>query len=101
MRLRPQVFEDWMGYAVCASVDPEVWFPQKSGSSIPAKRICNGFKGNPPCPVREQCLEYAMAHEEKFGVWGGLSERERNKRRKDATERSARLTQPRRSRQVS
>lgn len=79
MLLRPQVFEDWMGHAVCASVDPELWFPPKSGSSSPAKRICRGFRGSPPCPVMAECLEYALRHDERFGVWGGMSERDRNK----------------------
>lgn len=78
MLLRPQSFEDWMGFAVCASVDPEVWFPQKSGSSAPAKRICRGFKGSPACPVINECLAYALEHDERFGVWGGMSERDRN-----------------------
>lgn len=82
MTLKPSVFEDWMGLAVCASVDPELWFPTKTGSSAPAKRICNGFRGSPPCPVRDQCLEYALVNDERFGVWGGCSERERNRRRK-------------------
>ncbi len=38
MLLRPQVTEEWMVHAVCASVDPELWFPPKSGSSTPAKK---------------------------------------------------------------
>lgn len=79
MSLRPWVSEPWMGQAVCASVDPDLWFPPKSGSSGPAKRICNGFRGSPPCPVIGECLAYALAHDERFGVWGGKSERERFK----------------------
>lgn len=79
MSLKPTVFEEWMGKAVCASVDPELWFPPKSGSSAPAKRICNGFRGSPPCPVVDECLAFALRHDVRFGVWGGMSERERNR----------------------
>jgi WhiB family transcriptional regulator, redox-sensing transcriptional regulator len=79
MLTRPQIHEDWMSEAVCASVDPEVWFPPKSGSSTPAKRICRGVGGQPGCPVINECLEYALTHDERFGVWGGMSERDRNK----------------------
>lgn len=81
MSLKPWWSEPWMSEAVCASVDPELWFPPKSGSSAPAKRICNGFRGSPPCPVMAECLSYALDHDERFGVWGGKSERERNRMR--------------------
>ncbi|MDX2921842.1 WhiB family transcriptional regulator [Streptomyces sp. NE06-03C] len=66
---------DWMTAAVCAGVDPELWFPE-SGDSRPA-RICQG------CPVRQQCEEYAAALEGdcglpyRHGVWGGTSAKER------------------------
>lgn len=79
MALRPTGSEPWMVDAVCAQVDPELWFPPKSGTSQPAKRICNGFKGSPACPVRDECLTFALRHDERFGVWGGMSERERNR----------------------
>jgi WhiB family redox-sensing transcriptional regulator len=55
----------------CEEVDPELWFPEKGGAVGPAKRICRG------CDIRERCLEGAMARDERFGVWGGLSRRER------------------------
>lgn len=80
MGLRPVA--DWMGHALCAQIDLELWFPPKSGSSQPAKRICNGFRGRPPCPVRDECLAYALRHNEQHGVWGGMSERERNRIRR-------------------
>jgi WhiB family redox-sensing transcriptional regulator len=79
---RPDELEEWMSQAVCASVDPELWFPAREGSSVTAKRICKGFRDRPPCPVRLECLEYALRWDERFGVWGGLSERERNKLKK-------------------
>ena len=48
-------------------------FPEKGGSTREAKKICLG------CEVRHECLEYALAHDERFGIWGGLSERERRR----------------------
>lgn len=61
----------WADWAVCAETDPEAYFVEKGGSTRPAKRVCAG------CPVREECLDYALEHDEAFGVWGGLSARER------------------------
>jgi WhiB family redox-sensing transcriptional regulator len=63
----------WQQEALCAYVDPDVFFPEKGGSSREAKRICA------ECNVREECLEYALANDERFGIWGGLSERERRR----------------------
>lgn len=65
--------------AVCAQVDPELFFPEKGGSTKAAKRLCNGDpdRGAPPCPVRLECLQIALDEDHRFGVWGGLSERER------------------------
>ena len=63
----------WMLEAKCLDADPEAFFPEKGGSTREAKRICS------ICPVREECLEYALANEERFGIWGGLSERERRR----------------------
>ena len=63
----------WQDRALCAQTDPEAFFPEKGGSTREAKRICMS------CPVRQECLEYALAHDERFGIWGGLSERERRR----------------------
>ena len=71
--------EPWMELAVCAQVYPDLWFPDKLVSSEPAKKICKGFKGSPPCPVRDDCLSFALVNDERFGVWGGLSEGERRR----------------------
>lgn len=68
----------WQTDALCAQTDPEAFFPEKGGSTRDAKRICTS------CEVRAQCLEYALANDERFGIWGGLSERERRKLRKRA-----------------
>jgi WhiB family redox-sensing transcriptional regulator len=63
----------WQENALCAQTDPEAFFPEKGGSTREAKRICQG------CEVRDACLEYALANDERFGIWGGLSERERRR----------------------
>ena len=70
--------EEWQERALCAQTDPEAFFPEKGGSTREAKRICLG------CEVRDACLEYALANDERFGIWGGLSERERRKLKKRA-----------------
>ena len=69
---------DWQERALCAQTDPEAFFPEKGGSTREAKRICSG------CEVRAECLEYALAHDERFGIWGGLSERERRRLKRRA-----------------
>ena len=63
----------WQERALCAQTDPEAFFPEKGGSTREAKRICT------TCEVRAECLEYALEHDERFGIWGGLSERERRR----------------------
>lgn len=69
----------WQADALCAQTDPEAFFPEKGGSTRDAKRICTS------CEVRAQCLEYALENDERFGIWGGLSERERRKLRRRAS----------------
>ena len=66
----------WVTGAVCAQTDPESFFPEKGGATGPAKRICRR------CAVRAECLDYALAHDERFGVWGGESERSRRRLRR-------------------
>jgi WhiB family transcriptional regulator, redox-sensing transcriptional regulator len=67
----------WQERALCAQTDPEAFFPEKGGSTRDAKKVCVG------CEVRAECLDYALEHDERFGIWGGLSERERRKFKKD------------------
>ena len=67
--------ESWRLDALCAETDPEAFFPEKGGSTREAKRVCVG------CAVRTECLEYALSNDERFGIWGGLSERERRRLR--------------------
>lgn len=73
--------QPWMASALCAQTDPESFFPEKGGSVREAKRICNGDlkRGTPPCPVRAECLAYALQTRERFGIYGGLTEKERRK----------------------
>src|ERR1700712_234968 len=74
---------NWQADSLCAQTDPEAFFPEKGGSTREAKRICSS------CEVRSDCLEYALQNDERFGIWGGLSERERRKLRKPAGARTA------------
>lgn len=69
----------WQSDALCAQTDPEAFFPEKGGSTRDAKRICTA------CDVRDECLEYALENDERFGIWGGLSERERRKLKRRAS----------------
>ncbi|WP_406083080.1 WhiB family transcriptional regulator [Micromonospora zamorensis] len=62
---------DWRDDALCQQVDPEIFYPDKGESTAPAKSICSR------CDVRTECLKAALDRREQFGVWGGLSERER------------------------
>lgn len=65
--------QPWAKQARCLQAEPDTFFPEKGGSTREAKRICS------LCEVRQECLEYALEQDERFGIWGGLSERERNK----------------------
>jgi WhiB family redox-sensing transcriptional regulator len=72
--------EAWRTKALCAQTDPEAFFPEKGGSTRDAKRVCTG------CPVRAECLKFALVNDERFGIWGGLSERERRRVRLERRE---------------
>jgi WhiB family redox-sensing transcriptional regulator len=61
----------WVSQGVCGQVDPELFFPEKGGSTKEAKLVCRS------CPVKAECLAFALEHDVRFGVWGGMSERER------------------------
>lgn len=69
----------WQADALCAQTDPEAFFPEKGGSTRDAKKVCGA------CTVKQQCLEYALANDERFGIWGGMSERERRRLRKKSS----------------
>ena len=63
----------WAEEGLCAQADPDAWFPEKGGSTREGKAICAR------CPVAAECLDYALANNERFGIWGGMSERERRR----------------------
>ena len=63
--------DGWEVDALCREVDPELWFPEKGASTAPAKAICGR------CDVRPECLRQALTRHERFGVYAGLSERQR------------------------
>jgi WhiB family redox-sensing transcriptional regulator len=65
----------WRDQALCAEVDPELFFPEQGASPRDAKRICRG------CPVRGECLDYAAEHG-LLGVWGGTTAQERRQMRR-------------------
>ncbi len=66
----------WQDYANCLGVDPDLFFPERGASTREAKEVCRG------CVVQDECLEFALSNGEKFGIWGGKSERERRRVRR-------------------
>lgn len=71
----------WQHKALCSQTDPEAFFRKKA---VPPgmRRVCA------QCEVREQCLKWAIDHDERFGIWGGMSERERRRYKKEHKERA-------------
>jgi WhiB family redox-sensing transcriptional regulator len=63
----------WRQRAACRGLDPEIFFPDSDEEAGEAKAVCAR------CPVREACLEHALAHREREGIWGGATERERRR----------------------
>lgn len=61
----------WWDHAACIGTDPEAFYPEKGGSPREAKSVCAW------CPVKPECLDWALRHGEKGGIWGGLSYNER------------------------
>lgn len=64
---------DWREYANCKGSSASIFFLDWGSTTDQAKSICGA------CPVQAECLEYAVMTNQKYGVWGGLSERERRK----------------------
>lgn len=64
---------DWAQRAACRGADTATWFPEPREPADAAKAVCAG------CSVRDECLAYALASRQRFGVWGGLSAQERRK----------------------
>jgi WhiB family redox-sensing transcriptional regulator len=67
--------ETWRHDAACRGMDPDLFFPERGEAPAPAVAVCAR------CPVRDECFAYALAHGEKFGVWGGLPETRRRRLR--------------------
>jgi WhiB family redox-sensing transcriptional regulator len=67
----------WQDRANCLGVNPDLFFPERGASSVEAKKVCA------ECVVRLECLDYALVHGEKFGIWGGTSERQRRRMRRN------------------
>ncbi len=67
----------WQRDASCRGIDPELMYPRRGELVDPARAVCDN------CPVIDDCLEYALAGGERFGIWGGMSERERRRIRRD------------------
>lgn len=67
----------WQDRALCSQTDPEAFFPEKGGSTREAKKVCRS------CEVRAECLEYALENDERFGIWGGMSERDRRRLKRE------------------
>lgn len=65
----------FMDLGSCRGLNPSIFFPDRGESLKPAKAVCGD------CIVRDECLEYALNHGERFGIWGGASERERRRLR--------------------
>ena len=68
--------QDWRAYAACSRYDPDLFFAPGALEHKLAKKVCRS------CPVREQCLAYAMDEPVDHGIWGGLTERERRRYRR-------------------
>ena len=74
---------NWRSAGACLSADPDLFFPISSAGPgerqiAQAKVICAG------CPVRRECLDFALAHDQVYGIWGGTTpdDRQRARRRK-------------------
>jgi WhiB family redox-sensing transcriptional regulator len=76
----------WQDYANCRGADADLFFPERGASTRKAKSICGA------CQVKVECLEFAIVHSEKFGIWGGLSERERRRIRKERAAQTRRVS---------
>ncbi len=79
----------WQAYAQCRGTNADVFFPSLEEDPTPAKRVCDA------CPVRLACLGFALRNGEKYGIWGGLTERERS--RLSAQEREEAIAEGRRA----
>lgn len=94
----PYAVENWRADAKCKGLDTELWFPPREKElyktiADQAKGICFGRDGKPECPVRKDCLLYSEKMDEQYGIWGGLSHRERNALKRKAAKHGMTLKQ--------
>lgn len=80
-----EVDERWRKRAACRDLDPDLFFVEQGQAADRARDICDE-----QCPVRVDCLEYAISAREEFGIWGGMNKDERrrfqrNRKRKAKT----------------
>ncbi|MDP9801346.1 WhiB family redox-sensing transcriptional regulator [Arcanobacterium wilhelmae] len=73
----------WMEDALCAQTDPDIFYPEKGGSTAPATSICRN------CPVRAECLDYAVTNDIRHGIWGGTSDNDRKRMSRERKARAA------------
>ena len=79
----PLDVESWRVDAKCKDMDTELWYPPRDKDlykdiADQSKAVCLGKDGRPPCIVKNECLLYADKMEDTYGIWGGMSHRERN-----------------------
>ena len=80
------MYDTWRQQAACKGLDTSIFFPESDAAAGPAKAVCA------TCPVRAECLEWAIAARQEDGVWGGMTDNERRRlrrRRRDAARRAA------------
>lgn len=65
--------ESWVTRAACRGADPAIFFPGPDDDAAEALAVCAR------CPVRQECLEYALEARERYGIWGGTTERQRRR----------------------
>ena len=78
----------WMDLGLCAEVGGDFHFPEKGGSVRAPKRVCRA------CDVRAECLAYALDTDQKFGIWGGMTERERRRLKHEQAPSASTVPQP-------
>lgn len=74
-------FADWANHGSCRGEDPGTWFLDDLKSAEGRKSVKHAKSICAMCPVRIQCLNYAIENKERFGIWGGLTPHERYGRR--------------------
>jgi WhiB family redox-sensing transcriptional regulator len=67
----------WTDRAACRGTDTEIFFPANAEEEAEALSICA------TCPVRAQCLDYAVRNRETYGIWGGTTPEQRRRMRRE------------------